>query len=195
MPKAPIGLRLEDEETTRGLAQGLVVGRTVPVSAVFTPDPYRGWGRHHLARIRTQRAPVVRRQAPALNTVDRKASPGGWQIRQASGDTSQSTQTRSTEFSFDSKSAVPLLIRGRDSRINGLPTLQAGNARQGARTIGRCCVLDVPLGIRDGLPRHWRKPTWRHEFMVYQEVRRGPRLPDVGRLPLDSTGKVPLHSG
>ena len=130
--------------------------------------------------------PLVHRRAPAPNTVNRKGSPDGWREEPAIRG----------RFAADASTVTRRMRGARDSARNGLPALGASEARQGAHTVQKVLRAGCPAGLRGGLPHHRHRADMATEFMAFQDARRGPDLPDAGRLPLsDSTGNVPLQSG
>ena len=190
--RGPAGPRLERNQSTCGLLQARPSSKPFAASAI-SPGPFRGWGRHPLACIHTQREPVL---SPAgTGTEYRRPQAVSWHLAalraKASGD--RSRMDGSTSISGIAASAIrwnndllalPAVIGPCRTRT----PLQKGTRAGESRGVREVCPAV-------GSSRRGRG-RWGRQFALGR--RRGgpdarldaPRLP----APVSSTGCVPLQS-
>lgn len=178
----------QDKVTTHGLHRVRSSVEPSTVSA-FTPDPYRGWGRYCLAHIRAQKAPVDRRRAPALNTIDLEGSPGGSLQIEAASD--QETPLCGWKNYRSGECAE------RDSSKSSLLTPSTMPSDEARTPLQKESRAGCPAGLRDGLPcRRLRADmvVGFERFQVAFDLLPRLRVPPRLLFPV-STGSVPLQSG
>ena len=163
-------------------------------ASAISPGPFRGWGRHPLACIHTQREPVV---PPAgTGTEYRRSQAVSWHLAalraKASGD--RSWMDGSTSISGIAASAI--------RRSNDLLALQAVIGLCRTRTpLQKGTRAGESRGAREVCPavRKGRRGRGRRGRQFALGRRRGVLevRPDAPRLPAgaSSTGCVPLQSG
>jgi hypothetical protein len=163
-------------------------------ASAISPGPFRGWGRHPLACIHTQREPVV---SPAgTGTEYRRPQAVSWHLTalqaKTSGDRSRmdastwisGTASRATRWSNDLL-ALPAVIGPCRTRTPLQKGTRAGESR-GAREV--CPAVG---SSRRGRGRRGRQFALERRRGVLDGRREAPRLPAAA----SSIGCVPLQSG
>jgi len=155
--EAPRGFGWRRIDPPVGCKQARPSSRPSAASAI-SPGPFRGWGRHPLACIHTQREPVV--PPVGTGTEYRRPQAVSWHLAalraKASGD--RSWMDGSTSISGIAANAI--------RRSNDLLALPAGRPVQDAHTVAEGNARwGVPRGA-GGLPRRrqqqpaWQRETW-----------------------------------
>ena len=186
--RSPARLRLRGINPPVGCKQARPSSKPFAASAI-SPGPFRGWGRHPLACIHTQREPVL---SPAgTGTEYRRPQAVSWHLAalraKASGD--RSRMDRSTSISGIAASAIRW--------NNDLLALQAVIGQCGTRTpLQKGTRAGESRGVREVCPavgssRRGRGKRGRQ--LAFGDRRRG--LGAAGLPVAVSTGSVPLQSG
>ncbi|BEM64456.1 hypothetical protein SME23J_34830 [Serratia marcescens] len=162
-------------------------------ASAISPGPFRGWGRHPLACIHTQREPVF---SPAgTGTEYRRPQAVSWHLAalraKASGD--RSRMDANTSISGTASSAIRWsndLLALWPSRASRTRTpLQKGTRAGESR--GEREVCPAVGSSRRGRGRRGRQFALERRRGVLDGRREAPRLPAA----VSSTGCVPLQSG
>ena len=190
--RSPVRLRLRGINPPVGCKQARPSSKPFAASAI-SPGPFRGWGRHPLACIHTQREPVF---SPAgTGTEYRRPQAVSWHLAalraKASGD--RSRMDANTSISGTASSAIRWsndLLALWPSRASRTRTpLQKGTRAGESRGVREVCP--AVGSSRRGRGRRERQFALGRRRAVLEVRPDAPRLPAAA----SSIGSVPLQSG
>ena len=190
--RSPVRLRLRGINPPVGCKQARPSSKPFAASAI-SPGPFRGWGRHPLACIHTQREPVV---SPAgTGTEYRRPQAVSWHLAalraKASGD--RSRMDANTSISGTASSAIRWsndLLALWPSRVSRTRApLQKGTRAGESRGVREVCP--AVGSSRRGRGRRERQFALGRRRAVLEVRPDAPRLPAAA----SSIGSVPLQSG